>query len=76
MVGERCMYFAGDQLPDYTGDKLPESTGDKLPESTGYTFGLYWGVAPLGCLDSAGEQSYISVEDRSPAWGKKELRWG
>ena len=49
------------------GDKLSESTGDKLPtgeiDSTllGRLFGLYWGVAPLGCLYSAGEQSYIKT---------------
>ena len=52
-----------------TSDKLPESTGDKLPESTGEMVQLSWGelskctgeVAPLGCLDSAGEQSYTKT---------------
>ena len=69
MVGERYLHSAGDHLPDSSGDKLPESTGDKLPESTGEIDSTLLGklldctgeVAPLGCSDSAGEQSYIKT---------------
>ena len=43
------MYSAGDKLPESTGDKLPESTGEMVQLSWG-NFGLYWGMAPLGCL--------------------------
>ena len=64
------MYAADDKLPESTGDKLPESTGDELPESTGEDDSTLLGklswtalreVAPLGCLDSSGEQSYIKT---------------
>ena len=48
---------------------LPESTGDKLPKSTGEIDSTLLGklldctreVAPLGCLYSAGEQSYTKT---------------
>ena len=79
MVGERYLHSAGDQLPDSTGDKLPKSTGDKLPESTGEELPESTGEDDstlLGklldctrewlhwvCLYSAGEQSYIPVEE-------------
>ena len=51
------------------GDKLLESTGVKLQNLLGRTIQLSWGnlsdctggVTPLGCLYSAGEQSYIKT---------------
>ena len=61
----------GDNLLNKVGERLLHSAGDKLPESTGEVFQLSWGnfldctgeMAPLGCLYSAGEQSYTSVEE-------------
>ena len=50
MVGERYVYSAGDKLPESTGEELPESTGEIDSTLLGKLFGLYWGVAPLGCL--------------------------
>ena len=52
MVGERYLYSAGDKLPESIGEMVQLSWGD---------FGLHWGKAPLGCLYSAGEQSYIKT---------------
>ena len=70
-AGETRSCSAGDKLPESTGDKLPESTGDKLPESTGDKLQLSWGNFWIvlgkwlhwGVWYSAGEQSYISIEE-------------
>ena len=61
MVGERYLYSTGDQLPDSTGDKLPESTGEIDSTLLGKLLDCTGEVAPLGCLYSAGEQSYIKT---------------
>ena len=55
------MYSAGDKLPGSTGDKLPESTGEIGSTLLGKLLDCTGEVAPLGCLDSAGEQSYIKT---------------
>ena len=60
-AGEMRSYSEGDKLPESTGDKLPESTGEDNSTLLGRLLRLYWGIAPLGCLDSAGEQSYIKT---------------
>ena len=59
-AGEMRSYSAGDKLPESTGDKLQNLLGIWIPLSWG-NFGLYWGMVPLGCLYSAGEQSYIKT---------------
>ena len=61
MVGERCMYYTGDKLPESTGDKLPKSTGEYDSTLLGKLFRLDWGMAPLDVRYSAGEQSYIKT---------------
>ena len=60
-AGERRSYSAGDKLLESTGDKLPESTGEIDSTLLGKLFRLYWGMASLGCLYSAGEQSYTKT---------------
>ena len=45
------------------GDKLPESTGDIDSTLLGKLLDCIGEVAPLGCLYSVEEQSYISVEE-------------
>ena len=52
---ERYLYSAGDKLPGSTGE-IDSTLLGKLLDCTGE-------MAPLGCLYSAGEQSYVSVEE-------------
>ena len=60
-VGEMRSYSVEDRLPESIGDKLSESTGEDDSTFLGKLFRLYWGMVPLGCLYSAGEQSYIKT---------------
>ena len=58
----------GDNLLDMAGERFLYSAGDNLPESTGemiqLSWGNFWGNGSTGdILYSAGEQSYISVEE-------------
>ena len=58
-AGETCLCSAGDKIPESTGDKLP--TGGIDSTLLGKLLNCTGEVAPLVCLYSAGEQSYIKT---------------